>query len=301
MDTVESRGFWEHEECLKEKWWVFHDESIPNKQWLLIGLLFVRQDNVEEVKKMLNVARQEEGYKGEIHFSKLPKSFNGCYASDARVALEWIKLYETNFCELAFFTCLAVDRKSPKYESRRFARNFHEYNRFTAMALKSGISWHLGKRNLNHLFIQFISDKKGRLSQPDKGWEDNFEDYIPYRAELDAYISHIAGKNYPKVTLNLEISDSASDELLQLTDLLLGATQEAIVAGSSRPVKQELGRYALSWCQDLKKKPWQQQYRLHRKFNVWGFPDKEGKPYNDISFALKMNPNQLSLFDENVF
>lgn len=56
---------------------VFHDESEPNKRWLLIGLVFVGELNLEEVREVLQRLREIEGYKGEVHFSALPKSFDG--------------------------------------------------------------------------------------------------------------------------------------------------------------------------------------------------------------------------------
>ncbi len=279
---MEEKNLWGKPVYREEEWFVFHDESIPNKRWLLIGLLFVWKQKLQVVRDMLNLQRTAENYTGEIHFSALPGSFDGCYGAKARVARGWLRLYERSLCEQAVFSCLAVDQHSPGYERKRFAKDFHAYNRFTAMALKAGISWHLGQRNLDRVIIHFISDEKGRLSQPDKGWTDNFEEYLPYRAELDALIAKSAGKRYPQIKLELQLCDSRCEDLLQLTDLLLGATQEAIVAGSSRRTKQDLGRMVVNWCQDLKKKPWEQEYGLHRRFSVWAFPDKEGKPYTRL-------------------
>lgn len=57
-------------------YFVFHDESIPNKRWLLMGLSFVKREDIECVKDVLRVTRQRENYFGEIHFSELPKSFD---------------------------------------------------------------------------------------------------------------------------------------------------------------------------------------------------------------------------------
>lgn len=298
--TAKTRTLWGEAPKREEEWFVFHDESIPNKRWLLIGLLFVQKERVEEVREILAQTREAEGYRGEIHFSKLPGSFDGPYGADARVARRWMKAYQQNLCEYVCFSCLAVDRHSPKYEAKRFARDFHAYNRFTAMALKAGISWHLGQRDLDRLLIRFVSDEKERQSRPDKRWQDNFEEYLQYRAELDAFISQSAGKNYPLVSVDLRPCDSASEDLLQLTDLLLGATQEALVANASRETKQELGRMVLRWCEDLKKSPGNQRYGFHRRLNIWGFPDADGKPYNQLPFALEANPGQLLLFGGNV-
>ncbi len=259
------------------EYYVFHDESIPNKRWLLIGLLFVRKEHLGEVRTVLQNARTECGYHSEIHFADLPKSFGGLGGAKAQSAL-------------------AVDRRSPKYEHKRFTKDFHAYNRFTAMALKAGISWHLWPQRLNHLSIHFVSDAKNRTTRPKNGWTDNFESYLPYRAELDAFLSQQNNRAYPSIDLTLELKDSASEELLQLCDLLLGATQMALVAGSSRPTKVELGRMVVRWCQDLRHRPWEQEFKLHRKFNLWAFPDKEGKPYNDVSLALRVDDGQMSLF-----
>jgi hypothetical protein len=68
------------------------------------------------------------------------------------------------------------------------------------MALKAGIAWHLGPRNLDQVFVHFISDTKNRASRPDRAWIDNFEQYLPYRAELDAFIGQSQGRRYPFVT-----------------------------------------------------------------------------------------------------
>lgn len=80
--------------------------------------------------------------------------------------------------------------------------DFHAYNRFTAMALKAGIAWLLGPENLEEVHSTFISDKKVRAARPDQKWQDNFEDNLPYRAELDGFLSQMRGKNYPSVSLD---------------------------------------------------------------------------------------------------
>jgi hypothetical protein len=56
---------------------VFHDESAPSKRWFLIGLLFVQTRHLDQVRGVLRWSRRQEGYEGEIHFAKLPKSFDG--------------------------------------------------------------------------------------------------------------------------------------------------------------------------------------------------------------------------------
>lgn len=280
----------------REEYFVFHDESIPNKRWLLIGLVFVQAKHVDEVRRMLRQARQAEGYLREVHFSALPKAFAGEFGARARVARRWMQAFQDGLADLAHFSCLAVDRHSPAYDPKRFSKEFHAYNRFTAMALKAGIAWHLVPSGWDELRIHFISDAKERQSQPDKAFIDNFEDYLRYRAALDAFLSQIKNKPYPSVRLTLELRNSAADDLLQFCDVLLGAAQMALVAGSNKAAKRELGQMVARWCEDLRRPRWQQTYGLHRKFNLWAFPDRDGKPYNNVPLCLPADNAQMGLF-----
>jgi len=134
------------------------------------------------------------------------------------------------------------------------------------------------------------------MSQPNHGWVDNFDSYLPYRAEIDAFLSKSQGKPYPSVTLSLKLQDSKDEDLIQLCDLLLGAVQMALVAGSTRTTKKELGRIVARWCIDLRSPPWEQKLGLHRKFNVWAFPDKDGQAYIELPLQLRINEQQLSFF-----
>jgi hypothetical protein len=70
----------------------------------------------------------------------------------------------------------------------------------------------------------------------------------------------------------------------------------ALVAASIRPVKRRLGEFVVRWCENLKLKPWEQTYGLHRLFSFWGFPNDEGRPYNHMRLKLKLDNGQMSLF-----
>lgn len=290
------RDLWGHPMTRTATYSVFHDESEPNKRWLLIGLLFVQTLHLDEVRAILRDFRKHEDYHGEIHFSALPRSFRGSWGTKARIAREWLRCFQNRLRDGVFFSTLAVDRHSPSYEHKRFAKDFHAYNRFTAMALKAGIAWHLGPQQLDSLKISFVSDAKDRATRPDRAWTDNFESYLPCRAELDAFVNQEDGRPYPSLSLDLTLRDSASDDLLQFCDLMLGATQMALVAGSSRLTKRELGEMVVRWCRDLQQPPWKQQFDLHRKFNLWAFPDQQGRPYNRVELALNIDDGQTGLF-----
>lgn len=281
---------------------VFHDESepVPNRGWLLIGLLFVNKKSQPKVEKELRFHRQQENFFREIHFSELPKTFGGKFGAKARVARRWMEAYQNGLCEDARFTCLAVNRSSPVFNHKRFTFNYHAYNRFTAMAVKAGVSYLLQPLDCDEISLSIISDGKDRRSRPDQrfaGTSDNFEEYIPYRVELDSWLAQQRGVRYPTVSVqDLQVISSEKSDLLQFTDLLLGATQEALMGLSKRPVKQELGRMVVRWYGDLRKPPWEQYYNMHRKFDVWGFPDKGGRPFNELRLELSAFAGQESLF-----
>lgn len=279
---------------------IYHDESEPqaNKGWLLIGLLFVNLKKYSNVLDVLSYHRKQENYSGEIHFCELPKSFNGEFGTKARVAKAWINAYQNGLFQDAHFSCLAVNRSSPRFEHKRFSENYHVYNRFTAMAIKAGISWMLAPYGFDQIVLTLVSDGKDRKSSPDQGLIDNFESYIPYRVEMDSLVKRLfENQSYPFVTMNpVRIVRSDQDDLLQLTDILLGATQSALVKSSIRPTKIYLASRITAWYQDLQKPQKQQFYRMHRKFDLWGFPDDQGRPFNRFSLSCSTSDQQLTLF-----
>jgi len=265
-------------------YYAFHDESIPNKRWFLIGLLLVKEQDLQDIRDFLKRIKEKNHCESEIHFSKLPKSFDGDYSSKAKVAREWMYLYQNTLKDYAMPTVLIVDKQSETFQSDRFAKDFHIYNRFTALALKCAISWHLRKENYDEVLIKFISDMKSRVSLPEKGIEDNFEKYIPSRAQFDSLFS--TNPNYPKVNVQLETKDSSKEDLLQLIDLFLGSTQFALVGEHQRYTKKYLAQTILSWMR---------REDMSKKFDILLFPDKNGKMAKNIPFKLLLE-NDSHLF-----
>ena len=273
---------------------VYHDESKPTKRWLLIGLLFVSEAKSAAVKATLRRYREKENYWGEIHFSSLPKSFNGKYGAKALVARHWLRAYQNGLFQDAYLTILAIDKHSPSYQHDRFSKSFHAYNRFTVMAIKSGIAWHLNHiRAGERIEIHLLSDAMNRASSPDQDMIDNFQDYIPFRIEREMKEE----AQYPDVKIvSLKLIESRNDDLMQLTDLLLGATQMALVAQSKRDVKVALGQVVLAWFEDLSKEPWNQKFGMHRKVSLSAFPNENGRFFQPV---MKLKDRLFpTLFDQ---
>lgn len=203
---------------------VYRDESEleANKGWLLIGLLFVTQKALSRVEENLGYHCGQENYTGEIHFCKLPKNFGGEFSAKARVARRWMRAYQDGLCQDALFTCLAANHASPKFERKRFKQDYHAYNRFTAMAIKSGILYLLAPLGYDEITLTVVSDGKDRESRPEQNLVDNFEDYLAYRVELDNVLSQVQNKRpYPTVRMNpVQTIDSEMNNLLQLRSVI---------------------------------------------------------------------------------
>jgi len=254
------------------------------------------------VDELLNI-RRKYGYWGEIHFHELPGSFNGQYATDAKVAREWFELYIGKLCDSLWFDARAVDTHHPKYDASRFGQHFHAYNRFTVIALHGGVKWHF--RNTRKFCLKLYSDDKDRRPEGiiGNGMDtDNFEEYVPRQLQCDLLSDNeapevVVGKVQPiSVPKNrMEDSITPEEEMIQLCDLLLGAVSSAIRMKSGKKTKTWFGKRISSLILDTRKKPWEQLMRLHRRFSVSYFPSSEGSFYSEGELKSAESPNQLRL------
>ncbi len=141
---------------------VFHDESgnYGCSDWIFTGLLWIESNKVVDLSSALKAIRQNENYNGEIHFNKFPKNFEGKFGKRVRVAREWFRIWFGEWSSKTSFNVLAINRKHKKYDHTRFGKDFHAYNKFTSMALKSGLAWFFS--NVDKLNLRIFSDEKAR-------------------------------------------------------------------------------------------------------------------------------------------
>lgn len=284
---------------------VFHDESgdYGNSEWILTGLLWIDEKLLPQIDKELKYKREEEDYLGEIHFNKFPRSFKGDFGPKARVAQKWFELWWGKWADSTWFNVLAVNTRHTKYEHRRFTRGFHAYNRFTAITLKSGLAWHFNE--VDSLVLQIYSDEKSRRPKGLLGDgidKDNFEQYLTWRLGKDTK-SYKGPKVYFKgsvrcISCPKKGPFTQEEELLQLTDLLLGAVSTAVKPKSNRETKLWFGKEIAKLIQDVRRKPWEQQFGLHRRFSVSYFPDNKVEIYTNGPIEIARNKSQLSLFNQ---
>jgi hypothetical protein len=285
---------------------IFHDESgdYGHSDWVFTGLFWIEELLMKEFCEDLQKIRLSEDYYGEIHFKNLPKSFGGEYGRKARVGQNWFNLWAHKWSKKTYFNVVAINRKHPKYEHDRFPHNFHAYNRFVLMGLRSGLTWFFKK--YSKIYLSIYSDGKSRRPQgiiPDGVRTDNFEDYIRRQLIIDG-----ASYNGPNIILHdngLKCINcpkkgpfNPCEELIQFTDLMLGSVSSAVETRANKPTKIWFAKKMASFMMDIRIEPWNQKYNLHRKLSISYFPNNDGKIYNDgpveiLNISKKMSQKKL--------
>lgn len=282
---------------------VYHDESgnyVPGAgdRWLLHGVLFVPERKQREIYHALQRVRQDVGYYGEVHYTKIRRHPRG---PKARCAAGWLNLYAGQFSALCFYHCLAVDTHSSGFQHDRFGEPHHAYNRFAQMAIVGGIAWSLC--HYQRVALRFYSDVKFRHAG------DNFATYIPEATSNSIAVKrHKKPSAYPEMRLlhpevigvdsdPCEVNPDLSEEceFIQLVDLMTSNVAQALTGRSAQEAKLKLAEMVARWIEDTRKPPWLQTEELYRRFSVSCFPDARGQFYNP-SLAV-MNRNQPALFE----
>ncbi len=277
---------------------VFQDESgvSPANQWLIIGLLFVQTARVVSLEAALARTKAECGCDHEIHFTQLPAQCGTGYGARSRTALRWMREYRSSWYEHAAFTALAIDTRA--LSSASFPTRFYTQNRFCVEALKMGIAIHVIPCGYNTLALQIVYDRHDLPSLDKTGLEDNYDQYVGPRLEKAIQEKGVTagGRLYPSVSVSsVQPADSCSCLPLQLTDLLLGAVNQAVTHGARQRTKNNLGLAMAHWCMDASKSPWLQQLGMYRKLNLKAFPDENGKMY-DLVNVVQEDPDDTDLF-----
>jgi hypothetical protein len=277
---------------------VFQDESgvSSSERWLVLGFLFVPTAAVATLTSVLGKTKAECGCNYEVHFSAIPKALGGAYGLRGRAASRWMREYGSNWHRNAEFTVLAVDTRA--LHANSFPTRFYMQNRFCVMALKCGIACHIVPQGFSQLDLRIIYDRHDLPGKTKTGFEDNYDAYVgPHLVEAIAASGMTSGGHrYPSITVSsVEGADSHDCLPLQLTDLLLGAVNQAITQGSAQLVKAGLGLAATHWCMDVSKSPWLQQLGMYRHLCLKAFPDEDGQMY-DLANVIDERSRDDTLF-----
>jgi len=284
---------------------LFHDVSgsYGRDQWIVWGYLFCKRDSEELVSRILREARGAEGCWSPLHFADLPGSWGGAGKHKPRTAYRWINRTRMLLASDLWFHAFALDTRGSGFNGSHFPRKFHLNNRFCRMGLTSAIPWFF--KGVERLSIEaffhrqsFEGGAPGDGAMPGEDC-DNLGEYIIRETTKDAMNRHKSkptiwpAVEFPGPVRFLSIDPADEDEvhhskceLLQLTDVMLGAIRQAIDGTSRRKTKRELASIVGEWAADVRRKPWEQKYRLHRRFSVSYFPGPKGEVYPDGPLRL---------------
>lgn len=212
---------------------MYHDESLPIRNQTPFtghGLLYVRDERVPVIAQQLRELR--DGYRGEIHFAEI-KGDSGQQAQ-FRVATRWIEFFFTSLVAETPFKATVALHEGPKplpypddgfsYLRHMLAGTRHTFVGLTRFALTG----------YDSIDVDPVFDDTGnaRIRDAYQWAVDQFAHRATQR-RLDG------DKRYPIVKAGrarfvtsdpaAAAADEADDcELVQLTDVLLGAAQQAL-------------------------------------------------------------------------
>lgn len=262
-------------------WVAVHDESGNLRTDPFFGstVLFLRDDHLPSVVSVLTDIRGDVGYGGEVHFNRLRSLPGRLHGDKTEVAARWLKAVPEMVALGLHAYVLVVNREAPSFDGKLMPTPRHlAYNRYTRMGFESALPWLFPEAHT--MTFRMISDHKHRaLRGGDEDFDtgDNFAEYLP-RAVAARTKAKTA---WPTVTFQppeIELVDptatlgSQESELIQFADILVSASRAAISGRcSAKPAKQLVAHRAALLVQDVGRKPWKQQHKLHRRIGYAEF------------------------------
>lgn len=263
---------------------VYQDESgdFGHGDWAFIGLLWVPRDRIEPLVGALREARA--GFAGEVHFYRFARNFQGEYGAGARTGRAWLERWLAEWRHETWLTALAVNRRHALYPSARFHGSEDAYNHFTAEALARGLAWHFA--GAKTVALDVCSDARSLPAsdgQRSSGEPSRFIEALRERMAASGQPSGtgptVIWEQPPARFAGERIGDrpfSADEELLQLTDLLLGAVATAIAPRSRTAAKLHLAREMARLMDELRRPPRDETVSLRRRVRILYYPNADG-------------------------
>ncbi len=262
-------------------------------EWVFIGILWVRGEDVTALADDLRARR--DGYTGEIHFYRFPRNFGGTYGAAARVAREWLDLWRDTWAARTWFNVLAVNRRHIRYDHERFARPEVAYPHFTALTLTVGLATFF--KHLPAIGLSICSDERSGRTEHVAGTSRGASEFQQElrRALADTLANGYAGPRIapdevPVMSLSCEATGdpfTAHQELLQLTDLLLGAASTAILPRSVAATKLWFARELAPILEGTLGTSRARPPDWWRRVRVSYFPDPRGRVYHDRPLGIR--------------
>lgn len=194
----------------------------------MVGVLYAYKER--EIEDAIQEIRQKHKFGNEIHFEKISNWRFKVYKELLQ------KILPTDW----FWMCI-LDLPRERLNLKSFSNKPHiAYNFYVKRALQHSIVWGLKE----DAYIYF--DKRSRTR------EDNFLSYL--ELEVKDYLST---KNCPyKIINQFEHIDSKKSQLLQLTDLVLGAAHHYSEGRFKSTQKKELADFVMNQRKNIEIYRW---------------------------------------------
>ncbi len=212
---LEIESLLEHQYSLlrKGEYFIFLDESVSSdRRYLLIGLLCVPANALEDIRSLLRRGREDAGFFGEVHFSKVRGKYRQECKGRAGTCESWINALPQMRKSGASFTCLVADRHHSEYNKDWLVDSAREYNYLMAVDIKASIKYYLSCLDYDYLNVIIKYDSKNSK----------------INRKIDKYILEKATpikelmSEYEAFDISISPIDSKDEDCIQMVDLFTG-------------------------------------------------------------------------------
>jgi hypothetical protein len=273
-----------------------HDEIKPERgrnPFLAHGVLFVPETWLLPLTDALHRARKAHSYFDEIHWREIKGASR--HSKPYSVARAWIEYYigtALRGCPFkAFIVEDGVNRSFPYPSDEGYPEHLF---RSTMSTFVGGIAWSFYKES--KLLVDVVFD------ETDSELDREVARRISSELQAECNTRRITStKRYPWTRIEpvrfvssnpkqVSSEDWLFSELIQLCDLLLGASFQALklMPEPDKAGRRQLARSITKVLADTLELPWLQDHQVHRKFSVSLYPDKYNFAYPAAQRMLRL-------------
>lgn len=215
---------------------IFGDEAGSEEgDYLAHGLLCIEKKDLEIFSKKIVFIAQKHNCEKEIHYNELSGDLR---SSRFRTAIDWLSIVYKNEFEI-YFNYQEIDLKSSNFDNDRFPMKHHIYNLFYKMAFKCLLHRRYKQQKLKiNIILHHRSEPLGVAKDP-----YNQEEYL--KKVISLFDLEVVEINYLTMGANHNIEKKQDfARILQLTDLLVSSTFNAIHKNSVKQGKLEVSSFA---------------------------------------------------------
>lgn len=285
---------------------VFHDESgdFGHGEWAFVGMLWVRRAEVAALGRELAALREPGA--GEVHFYRFPRGFGGSFGATARTAQAWFEHWRGPWLRRVWFNALAVNRHHPRYDAQALSRPEVAYQHVSGLCLRTGLRAFFAREA--GVSLEVCSDERAGMGEGHgaapgtaagprtQTLSDALSAAVTVTVTPGASEAGASGGGplvaplpIPTRSMSSALAGAGYDdeqELLQLTDLLLGAVSTAILPRGVAATKLWFAREMARLMEQIRRPAGEGAPGAHGHLLVSYFPDPVGRIYHDGQIGL---------------